>query len=494
MGPIDDSEAGIRLFVTGERDIPYLRWRLTKWRERRGGLREGSPPVAESVLQQIWHHQRIKRGELVDTTGRAVRVLHPGFWNRESGPDFLGAIIQFGEDPPRQGDVEIDLGNDGWAGHGHANNPAYAKVVLHVVWRSKGQEANLPTLEMGRFLDAPVEELEFWLGDSAPAFPEFLRGKCHAPLSFLGDQELEGLLRQAAEARLRDKAAAMQAAARQGGWAQALWEALFSALGYKQNTWPMRRLAEMAPSLQGDGKSEELLASRLFGVSGLLPKELPRASPEAGAEVTRMWEMWWRESAEWEGRIVPKEAWRWSHIRPANHPQRRLALAAYWLAQDKLPDRLAGWLSTWVEEKDLPESLEELLEPPRDHPWRHRFTLESKQSTTPHRLLGRDRLGDVAMNVVLPWLWLRALAGRNEELERVARRRYHAWPASGSNSVVRLAVERLLGGRRPPVLKSAAGHQGLIQIVRDFCGRSNSLCQHCEFPDLLAALRTGGPG
>ena len=57
-------------------------------------------------------------------------------------------------------------------------------------------------------------------------------------------------------------------------WEQALLEGLFSALGYKQNSWPMRRLAELLHELRrGLGRAPEpvVLLARLLGVSGLLP-------------------------------------------------------------------------------------------------------------------------------------------------------------------------------------------------------------------------------
>src|SRR5688572_13887579 len=60
-------------------------------------LREDEPAPPERLLQAIWHHQRIHRQQLQTMDGRALRVLHPGFWNRESGPDFRRALLQFDE-------------------------------------------------------------------------------------------------------------------------------------------------------------------------------------------------------------------------------------------------------------------------------------------------------------------------------------------------------------------------------------------------------------
>ena len=68
---------------------------------------ESSPP--EILLQAVWRHQRLLREQLATLDGRTVRILHPGFLNREGGPDFRGAVVQFGEEPPRTGDVEVDI-------------------------------------------------------------------------------------------------------------------------------------------------------------------------------------------------------------------------------------------------------------------------------------------------------------------------------------------------------------------------------------------------
>jgi hypothetical protein len=95
-------------------------------------------------------------------------------------------------------------------------------------------------------------------------------------------------------------------------------------------------------------------------------------------------------------------------------------------------------------------------------------------------LLGLARLTDLAVNVVLPWLWGRDAAKR-DELER----RYFEWPAGEDNSLLRLARQRLLGTTSRKILSHAAAQQGLLQIVRDFCEHSNALCENCRFPDLV---------
>jgi hypothetical protein len=88
------------------------------------------------------------------------------------------------------------------------------------------------------------------------------------------------------------------------------------------------------------------------------------------------------------------------------------------------------------------------------------------------------------VNVILPWLWTRAHQGNNAGLRGEIEQRYFAWPAGEGNAVLKLARQRLLGGRRMP-RGGAAIQQGLLQIVRDFCDHSNAVCENCRFPELV---------
>jgi hypothetical protein len=204
-----------------------------------------SPP--EDLLQTIWQHQRLRRDSLRSADGRKVVVLHPGFWSFEGGPDFRQALVQFENDAPVQGDVEVDVRPSGWRGHGHNRNPSFKNVILHVVWEA--ETANMegpPQLGLKGVLDSPIGELSLWLNsDGLRELPAEFRGKCCAPLSKMDLGTVEVLLREAAEVRLAAKGAWFSSRARQAGWEQSLWEGLLKGLGYKHNTWPMQRIAEL---------------------------------------------------------------------------------------------------------------------------------------------------------------------------------------------------------------------------------------------------------
>ena len=468
-----------------------------EWRVRSGVaplLREDTDSPPERLLQAIWLHQRLRRDQLKTLDGQEVRVLHPGFHNLEGGPDFRDAVIQLGQESPRSGDVEVDLRSSGWRAHGHDRNPAFKNVILHVIWESERPAvAAPPVMLLRQALDAPLGELSLWLGSEASqAWPESLRGQCCAPLRELPAPKLQELMHQAAQVRLQSKAAQFQARARQSGWEQCLWEGLFRALGYKHNVWPMQCLAELRPRWSDHQREALALQARLLGISGLMPVELTRSQAGADGYLRQVWDLWWRERDSFSDCILPREVWRFHGLRPANHPQRRLALASRWSVEGDLSAKLESWCARDVPDKALAKSLLQTLQAGPDEFWSWHCTFRSARFKKAQPLLGGTRVTDLAVNVILPWLWIRAVEGKNQALQKTLERRYFAWPPAEDNSLLRLARQRLLGGASPRVLSSAAAQQGLIQIVRDFCEHSNAVCDNCKFPELVREFQREG--
>jgi hypothetical protein len=344
-------------------------------------------------------------------------------------------------------------------------------------------------------LDAPLGELSLWLGsEAAQSWPENLRGRCCAPLRELDETALQELLRQAAQVRLQSKAAQLKARARQAGWEQSLWEGLARALGYKHNVWPMQRVAELRPrwSNEPNGNGTLQLQARLLGISGLLPLELTPSQNGSESYLRRVWDLWWRERDAFSDCILPRELWRFHGLRPANHPQRRLALVSKWANQPGFIAKLEAWCAKKVPVKALASSLLQTLQVEPDDFWSWHWTFRSARFAKAQPLIGATRLTDLAVNVILPWLWIRGVEGKNQGIVEEIEGRYHSWPAAEDNSLLRLARQRLLGGLRKNFFKGAAAQQGLIQIVRDFCEHSNAICDACKFPDLVKEFKASG--
>jgi hypothetical protein len=479
-----------RFFVGFNQSSTYVAWRRQFLRDRLREITDDAPP--EHLMQVVWQHQRLHPGKLKLSDGRPVRILHPGFCSLEGGPDFRNAVIRLGDEEAIRGDVEIDVECSGWKAHGHDRNPAFRNTILRVVWKKSGRNTEL-VLPMRPALDSPWSRLAEWaitqpLGD----LPSKLRGACCAPLTAADGTQLAAVLREAGQVRLGEKGEGFRTRARQVGWEQSLWEGLFAALGYKHNQWPMRRVAEQLPFL---GKSSESNALRwqaiLLGVSGLLPVSLP-AEQKRSVYLRELWDIWWRVRDSYTAQTLPSMVWRLGGVRPVNRPERRLALAADWLAHGELIRRVEDWVSgTHGSPRKAAVALEQTLadsEDSNDSFWRSHYTFAARELSKPGPLLGAGRTADLAVNVILPWLWARAKAGKNGILVGRIEEHYFTWPKAADNAVLKFARQRLLGSPSQKLFKTAAAQQGLLQIVRDFCAHTDALCTDCPFPNYVRSM------
>ena len=91
-------------------------------------------PDGEAALQRRWAAGRWPWPWLhPERGGPPLRVHFAGRWNHGPGPDFRGAILLDATGRARRGDVELHHRPAGWRSHGHHRDPAYARVLLHVV-------------------------------------------------------------------------------------------------------------------------------------------------------------------------------------------------------------------------------------------------------------------------------------------------------------------------------------------------------------------------
>ena len=446
--------------------------------------------VPERALQVIWQQQRLKAGLRLGD-GRRIEVLHPGFWNHEAGPDFKRAVVRIDREGVVHGDVEIDVEIGGWRAHGHHTDPNFRNVVMRVVWKlpKTSRESILP---LQPNLDSPWGKLREWaLNEPAGDLPARLQGRCCSPLQgMVGAERLE-LLEQAARVRLRLKSDQVLARAKQVGWEQSLMEGLFAGLGYKRNAWPMRAVAAAMNRInlgESEGVESKMSMALMLGIAGLMPEDWSQADRRRSQYLKDLWSLWWRMREAVRHEMLPRQIWSFAGVRPANRPERRLALANQWLAAGDVMPRLEHWCEGDLEGPSARARLLGILAQRSASFWDDRCTFVANPMPTKAPLIGAARLTDLVVNTVLPWLHARAGAGRNRSLAGRLQGAYLVWPKGEDNSVLRLARQRLLGTTSARVLKTAGQQQGLLQIVRDFCSRSDALCADCPFPDYVRHL------
>ena len=444
-------------------------------------------PISERLVHAIWHEQRLAHNTLCTIDGRPVRVIFPGWWNVEAGPDFRNATIQIGDGPELFGDIEIHLRAEDWFQHRHEHDPLYNDVVLHVVlWESGTRRAprtrhgdTLPQVALQHHLAVPLETLYDELDlDAYPYGAGKHGGNCVKVISRLSVTAIAELLDAAGDERFAHKVSRFARWLHRAAPEQVFYEGWMEALGYKANKAVFRLLAQRVPH---DVLTEHRihLAALLFGVANFLPTFTVKGDD---AQIKRLWNVWWKLRPDFADKILTPDTWRMHGIRPANHPHRRLGAAVALFK--KHPDLMEKVVDATEGDGELAKFF---LLHVRDDYWSRHCTLGGRLQAKPAELIGAARAQEIVTNIVLPFVAAYARTGGDHNLEAKAHSRYAALRGMEANSLLRLAGGQFFAtpaiARR--FLRTERRQQGLMQVFQDFCLNDKSVCQRCHFPEFV---------
>lgn len=427
---------------------------------------------AELELQALWFSGAFGR-DFRTTSGKIVRIVQFGEWNRGAGPDFIQTAVEI-DGELRTGPLELDPNSTSWDAHGHSTNPAFNEVVLHVVFQSDARRNFIRTSDHREVPQVVITEMQ--LSDAlnrpqrevAIAHP----GRCVAPLKHLSPGAIESLLDEAAVHRANLKAARWLKTADAHGRDAALFQSTAETLGYRMNALAMRLLAQRAPlsMLRAEGENAEAV---LFGTAGFLAPYLHEMAPNDTRDYLRgLWDDWWKSRARFE--VTPNRAipWKTHGQRPANHPHRRVGA-------------LAALVNAWPQYRRLAlarpfaaKPLIDFLQSLQHDFWSHRHTLTSSATSGRISLFGRNHALELVANHLAP------LAMHEGGMTFPA---YQKLRNSSPNDKVKRCSLRLFGSEKTAKLwtRRVCHHQALLQVYQDFCLEDFSDCYNCPFPEQL---------
>jgi hypothetical protein len=383
-------------------------------------------------LADAWQACQFPGDGLVDSFGRRFRVIFPGRRWGGPGPDFQGAVLALDSGQLLHGDIEVHRRASGWQAHRHAEDPAYARVILHVVQRADaitldGQGRRIPTLE---FQPAPAH--------GPPRVPVVPCVRDAAAV--------RAVVEAAGRERFRAKAARFEGDLVSGLEPdQVVWRGVAEALGYSRNRRPFGELAEAVPWLEARHVVRERgplgLAGLLLGTAGLLG-EASLAEAHAWRAVQRM---------RGARAMLSLASWDRRQLRAGNAPAQRCRglaeLAARWAGR-----RVAG-------------PAEDVLEAVQAAAHRQRVPLWPRVYAAPW--IGRGRAQVIVVNVLLPFAAAAGLAEAEALFTRL--------PGEPPNRIVRYMASQLA----TPELRFrlACQQQGLVQLFHTTCAaRACDVC------------------
>lgn len=159
-------------------------------------------------------------------------LLRPGRAGSGPGPDIREAMVLLPSGVPASGDVEVHRTATDFARHGHTDDPRYAGLLLHLVWRDDRPSAERggPVRLAGGGL-APTVAIETAMGNPARLEAAIARGPggpsepCAGGAVNRGETAVAATLRAEGHRRLAERAWRAQHLAAEVGW-EAAWRTL----------------------------------------------------------------------------------------------------------------------------------------------------------------------------------------------------------------------------------------------------------------------------
>lgn len=209
--------------------------------------------LTERHIQAIWFDNALRPAKLYTPQEVEVKVITPGEWNLEAGPDFRDAVLEIGG-RRRVGDVEIHLCPADWDFHRHGSDPRYRNVIAHVTWHDGPAPKTLPpeaiSLWLGRFMQSKSAFAPEQIDLTAYPYAHISDAERTRTELTAGDPEAaRRLLQLAGKHRLRMKARRIlgRLGARRNMRRQVFYEEVMTALGYKKNSAQFRHVSERVP-------------------------------------------------------------------------------------------------------------------------------------------------------------------------------------------------------------------------------------------------------
>ena len=425
--------------------------------------------MTEDVLQYIWQTQSITKSHLRTIDNEPIRILKQGTLNDDSGPDFSSARIMI-NDVDWVGDVEIHLKTSYWKMHKHQQDPAYNKVILHVVWthdspvfRIDGSE--IPTLELKNLVSLEWLEKYESLQASLQIIP------CESSFKEVADVYKLDAFNKALIERLQRKSKILlsQVDDLKGDWEQAAMYLLFEYFGFKKNNEAFKQLATIINHkvLKKLGSIKQVEAY-LMGMSGLLGES--KYKSEYREELQKEF-VWLQKKFNLTTAPMSATWWKFMRMRPANFPTIRLAQLASLLFQKQ------HFLQTILEAS--PTDIAEFFRIEQSAYWQthYHFNKEAKNGI---KRIGEQSSRLLSINVAAVLLVGYGQYTSNEQYIEKAIRLLELQKAE-NNIITRKWQELDIS------LANAAESQGAIELFNNYC--KDRRCLRCN---IGSQILTGG--
>lgn len=414
--------------------------------------------MTEEFIHFIWKFRMLST-DLLTTGGEALRIIHPGEHNSDSGPDFFNARIRIG-DTLWAGNVEMHLRSSDWNRHGHDADQAYANTILHVVL-DDDQVIRLPTGQpiptlviRDKYPPGILERYEAMM-QSRQWIP------CENLLSVIQVPDFSFWAPSLAVERMLDRSRRIREILKitNGNWEETLYQWMARGFGFRINAFPFELLARSLPfRILNRYRSNPLqIESLLFGQANLVDCE-PLGDYQRRLRI---------EYAFLQSKHnlvpVPQGIWKFLRLRPSNFPTLRISQFGNLLSKrESLLPFILGCPGS--------KELEEWFDIRAAAFWDDHYTF-GRLSPASEKKLGSASSRLLMINVVVPFLFY---YGLEQDSDRFRDHAIHLLESLPPEDNLEIRNWRSTGMEVPDALRS----QSLLQLKAGYCDQRR--CISCR--------------
>jgi Protein of unknown function (DUF2851) len=436
----------------------------------------------ENFISRIWLNPSYYN-DIKTTDGRFVNVINYGIPNSDSGADFSDALIKI-DDVIYSGDVEIHQSVNDWNVHKHKKDAKYNKVILHVAfWDDdlSGSSLSLsnreiPTVILSKYLTSSVHDI--WKDIINNPSPKF-KLPCYDSNNEVSTEIKREWIKDVGMSRLVYRAGRISSrknvlsedlhiTSKKDVWEKIFLEFTFEALGFSKNKTQFLNLSKLIDLKKTKKHVDNIHDTEaiLFGTAGFLCE----TKDEYQTDLIKRWNEL-QPLLKFDS--IDKSEWHFFRLRPLNFPTLRIAYASAFMLEIIKSDFLKRIVFCFKNSNNVFKDLTSLfLELDFADFWKHHYDF-GKKSKKENSVIGKSRVTDIIINVVIPLMYLYSKEFSDEVLFIKVKKTYLTTKDKSENNVLDVMIKQL--GIKPAYISES---QGLIHLHNFYCVKGN--CGECK--------------
>ena len=426
--------------------------------------------MKEEFLHYLWKHSLYDTESLFDTDLNKISVIHPGEYNRDSGPDFFNSRISIAG-TVWAGNVEIHTLSSHFDLHGHQCDPAYNNVILHVVaendkrvFNEKGEEVLTARMKF----DPSLYEKYLSLVNN----PYIIA--CQDGLQQIDNIIIRHWLNSLVIERFENKAELILKifSKTANDWEETFYRLLSRYFGFRVNTEPFEMLATALPFriIRKHADNRFQIEALLFGTAGMLDEGLFKEAL-SDAYYRDLLKEFKILAAKYSLQPIHGWIWKFSRLRPANFPSVRISQLAAMLSAS------GGLFSKVIEATDI-KQLKVLFEVSASDYWDDHFIF-GKKSRKMQKNTGSQATDILLINAVIPAIFV---YGMSRDRQDICERAFTFLENTSAEENIIITEWESAGLEA----ESAFYSQALIQLRNEYCKKRK--CLDCRIGSKLISM------